>query len=301
VNPASDGFETCDCHSHVYGPYSKFPLSDARTFDPPESTIESLEATWKTCGVSRAVLIQGSAYGNDHRALLDGISRDPENRRGIAIVNSTISDAELNDLHRAGIRGVRFNWVSHLLQKRRGPLSLALSEAALLAKRILSLGWHIEVHVDPECLDMIERLEVAAAQIVVVDHMARLDGSLGLMQAGFQRLLNLLGRPNVWVKLSGPDRLVRREESLSSAMGFVGYLAQEVPDRCIWGLDWPHVNLSRTYSDASLCAFFDEAVSNLDLRMKILSENPARLYGFPTSCQVVEAIGNKDAEGVTRA
>jgi 2-pyrone-4,6-dicarboxylate lactonase len=299
VNRESNEFEITDCHSHVYGPYSTFPLSGNRAFDPPESPIESLEATWRMCGISRAVLIQGSAYEYDHRALLDGISRDPENRRGIAIVRSTITDSELADLHRAGIRGIRFNWVKHLLQKHSAPISSALSEAALLAKRILPLGWHIEVHVDPESLEMIERLVVSPGQIVVIDHMARLDGSLGLMQPGFQRLLNLLKRPSVWVKLSGADRLVRREESLAAAVGFVCYLAQEVPDRCVWGLDWPHVNLSRTYPDAALRNLFDDAVSNLDLRMKVLSENPARLYGFSSS--KMEMNTNKITQGIVKA
>jgi 2-pyrone-4,6-dicarboxylate lactonase len=280
VNRIPTGLEACDCHSHVYGPYWKFPLSESRVFDPPESPIQALEATWTACGISRAVLIQGSAYQYDNRALLDGISRDPENRRGIAIIKSSITDAELQELHRGGVRGIRFNWVGHLLQERNLSRSSALSEAALLAERISHLGWLVEIHVDSQDLNMVERLEVPSKQVVVIDHMARLDSSLGLFQPAFQRLLKLLKRQNIWVKVSGPDRLVRHESSLSAAMGFVCYLANEVPDRCVWGLDWPHVNLSRSYPDSSLRTFFDEAISDPELRLKILAENPTRLYGF---------------------
>ena len=296
----SSGSGICDCHSHVYGPYSKFPLSDARRFDPPESPIEALEATWKACGISRAVLVQGSAHGYDHRALLDGIARDPEGRRGVAVVKSTITDGEIRDLHRRGVRGIRFNWVSHLLQKHDQSSASVLSEAVSLAKRILPFGWHIEVHVDPEGLNMIKRLEVSSGQVVVIDHMARLDGSRGLAQPDFARLLDLLERKNVWVKLSGGDRLAKQGESLSAAIDFISYLARYVPDRCVWGLDWPHVNLTRTYPDLSLRALIDEAIPDLDLRARVLSDNPARLYGFQ-SCGAVETSSSEHTQGVTKA
>jgi 2-pyrone-4,6-dicarboxylate lactonase len=275
-------------------------LASTRTFDPPEAPIEALESVWQACGVSRAVLVQGSAHGFDHRAMLHGVSRDPENRRGIAVVSSSITHAELAELHCAGVRGIRFNWVRHLLRKYNQSSASALSEAASLASHVLPFGWHIEVHVDPEELGMIESLEVSSGQIVVIDHMARLDGSLGLIQPAFDRLIALLERKNVWVKLSGPDRLVRQEESLSAAKVFVSYLAQHVPDRSLWGLDWPHVNLNRTYSDLSLRAFVDEAIPDVDLRMKVLSENPARLYGFaPTGESQIKS--NKPAQGVFKA
>ena len=67
-------FGVCDSHSHVYGPFDKFPLAESRTFTPPESPIESLEAVWSSHGIDRAVLIQGSACGTDHAALLRAIA-----------------------------------------------------------------------------------------------------------------------------------------------------------------------------------------------------------------------------------
>jgi 2-pyrone-4,6-dicarboxylate lactonase len=275
----SSGCEICDCHSHIYGPYDRFPLSDDRPFDPPESPIESLEKVWESCGVSSAVLIQGSAYANNHRALLNGIARDPERRRGVAILQNTVNDAELNDLHGCGIRAIRFNWVKHFLPKNT---SRTLEAATSLASRVFCLGWHVEVHIDPECLELIEQLNLPSGQVVVIDHMARVDASLGLDQPAFRRLLTLLDRENVWVKLSGADRVAAQSSSLHEASAFIGRLAKHAPDRCVWGLDWPHVNLANRRSDVDLRAILDNAIPDVDLRVKILSENPKRLYGFPS-------------------
>ena len=110
-------FGVCDCHSHVFGPFDRFPLSETRSFTPSESAIETLEKVWTELGIDRAVLVQGSAHGYDNRAMLDAIARAPERRRGVALLPSDASDFHLSELHEAGVRGVRFNWVHHLLGK----------------------------------------------------------------------------------------------------------------------------------------------------------------------------------------
>jgi predicted TIM-barrel fold metal-dependent hydrolase len=108
----------------------------------------------------------------------------------------------------------------------------------------------------------------------------------------FKRLLRLLARENVWIKLSGADRVAAQSPSLSAATAFIARLAERAPDRCVWGLNWPHVNLTRRQSDVDLRAIFDKAIPDLDLRAKILSENPARLYGFPGQAAFAAAPKN---------
>jgi len=76
----------CDCHAHVYGPFDRFPLSAQAPFQPPPAPVQALEKLWGAFGVERGVLIQGSAYGQDHRALLAAIVRDRQNRRGVALI-----------------------------------------------------------------------------------------------------------------------------------------------------------------------------------------------------------------------
>ncbi len=52
---------------------------------------------------------------------------------------------------------------------------------------------------------------------------------------------------------------------------------------CVWGLDWPHVNLTTRRSDYELIALLEEAAPEEQTQREIMVENPARLYGFPLS------------------
>ena len=65
----------CDCHAHIYGPFDQFPLAASAPFQPPLAPAQALEERWGAFGVERGVLIQGSAYGRDHRALLAATAR----------------------------------------------------------------------------------------------------------------------------------------------------------------------------------------------------------------------------------
>ena len=267
----------CDCHSHVYGPYDRFPLAVSRTFVPPESPIEALEEVWRQVGVDCAVLIQGSAYATDHAALLHAIARDPDRRRGVAILPYDVEQVELTRLHQAGVRGVRFNWVKHLQP------TTTIDEAEALLYRVQPFGWHGEVHIDAHLLEEVERLTLPDGLPLVIDHMARLDASLGLNQPLFTKLLQLLERDQMWVKLSGADRLTASCSSVRAALPFMKALVQQAPEKCVWGLDWPHVNLNVARSDDELVALLEEAVPDEHARRKIMLDNPAKLYGFPLS------------------
>lgn len=273
-------FGVCDCHSHVYGPFHKFPLAKTRTFTPPESPIESLEAVWSSHGIDRAVLIQGSAYGTDHAALLQAIARDPENRRGLATVAWDVMDDDLAFLDRAGVRAVRFNWAKHLLGKSSLPREALMAKAVELMERVDLLGWHAEVHIDAEDLELVERLSIPSGMVLVVDHMARLDAASEQTQPLLGRLLALLDREQFWVKISGADRLAAECETLESAAPILKAVVREAPHKCVWGLDWPHVNLARKRSESELIRLLESVVPDDATLRTILIDNPARLYGF---------------------
>jgi predicted TIM-barrel fold metal-dependent hydrolase len=58
-------------------------------------------------------------------------------------------------------------------------------------------------------------------------------------------------------------------------------LAEALPDRCLWGTDWPHPNVAGDMpDDGELVDLFFEACPDAALRQRILVDNPARLYGF---------------------
>jgi 2-pyrone-4,6-dicarboxylate lactonase len=275
-------FGVCDCHSHVYGPFEKFPLANTRTFTPLESSIEALEAVWNTHGIDRAVLIQGSAYGTDHAALLQAIARNPERRRGVATVAWDVADEDLAVLDRAGVRAVRFNWVKHLIGKGALTREVLMAKASALMERVNLLGWHAEVHIDAEDLDLLEQVSIPSDMVLVIDHMARLSAS-GQSQPLLSRLMKLLEREQIWVKISGADRVAAECESLDSAAPILKAVIGHAPQKCVWGLDWPHVNLARKRSEDELIRLLESVVPDETTRHSILIDNPAWLYGFPAA------------------
>jgi 2-pyrone-4,6-dicarboxylate lactonase len=275
-----DTFGACDCHSHVFGPFAEFPLSPQRAFDPSESRIEELEKIWDSVGIGRAVLVQGSAHGDDHGGLLAAIARSPKTRRGVALLKSDVTDSILAELHRGGIRAVRFNWIHHLLAKDSRSEQQRLTDAAVLVERTASLGWHVEVHTDIADLDLVTRLSVPKGTPVVIDHMARIDVSASDSSVHLAQLLRVLDDESFWVKISGSDRLTLKSEDLRTALNPMRQILQAVTERCVWGLDWPHVNLGRKRSDEELVELLIEATGDQKSLKRVLVDNPAKLYGF---------------------
>lgn len=273
-------FGVCDCHSHVFGPFREYPLSPKRTFDPPEATIEKLENVWKSLGIDRAVLVQGSAHGNDHAALLAALAYSPETRRGVALLAPDVTESELSKLHQCGIRATRFNWIHHLLGSDNRPEEQRLREATALLERVSPLGWHVEVHIDILDLDLLTRLRVPDPMPVVIDHMARIDGTAPNASDQLAQLLHILEDDRFWVKVSGADRLTTKCADLRPASNTILQILQAAPDRCVWGLDWPHVNLSRRRSDLELANTHLEAADGGTVLEQVMIHNPARLYGF---------------------
>jgi predicted TIM-barrel fold metal-dependent hydrolase len=264
----------CDCHAHVYGPFDQFPLPAQAPFQPPPASVEVLERLWGAFGIERGVLIQGSAYGRDHRALVAAIARDRQNRRGVALVEPTAPDAELKHLHAKGVCGARINFVRHLNRK-------GFDEAACwrVVRRIEPLGWHLELHVDAADLGQIQGLVRESPVDVVIDHMGRVDAALAPIQTPFRALVELAKNPRCWVKLSGADRLAEHG-ALETAVPFARSLAEAAPERIVWGTDWPHVNLKQLSSDEALFRLLAQFAPDESSLTRLLVDNPARLYGF---------------------
>lgn len=263
----------CDCHAHVYGPFVHYPLPIAAPFKPPLASIEVLERLWETFGIERGVIVQGSAYGQDHRALLAAIRRAPENRRGVALMGPDTPDAQLDQLQTSGVRGARMNFVRHLSN------GFDETRCRQLVRRIEPFGWHLEVHVDADGLERLQRFVQESPVNIVIDHMGRVDATRGLNQAPLRALLKLISNPHCWVKLSGADRLAK-QGVLENAVAFARTLIETAPARVVWGSDWPHINLNRSYGDEALFSLLPEIAPDDLSRKRLLVDNPARLYGF---------------------
>jgi predicted TIM-barrel fold metal-dependent hydrolase len=263
----------CDTHVHIWGPFDRFPVAKGAPYTPPERTRDDLVVLHERLGVDRAVIVQTTVYKSDNRAMLDGIARSGGRWRGVALIDEHFTDADFRTLHEGGVRGVRFGFVKHL----GGVPDLALVRRT--AARIAPMGWHLVLHLDagniPEFIDFFGELSLP----VVVDHMGRVPVRDGLDQPPFRILLDLLKRPNWWVKVSGAERISETGPPFADAIPFAQRLIEAAPDRVLWGTDWPHPNVRWEPDEADLVDLLPCFGSAAELQ-RVLVDNPARLYGF---------------------
>jgi predicted TIM-barrel fold metal-dependent hydrolase len=265
---------SCDCHAHIFGPQDQYPYTPNRSYTPPEASIAAYRRMLAALGFERGVIVQPSVYGTDNRCTRDAVVASGGKWRGVAVVETAISDSELAQLHAAGFRGVRIN----LLFK--GGLQLDALER--IAHAIEPLGWHLQLLLDgrdlPHLAERLKRLPVD----FVVDHMGHMPASLGVAHPGFQTLVALLRGGNCWVKLSGPYRISSKPQPYDDVVPFARALVETAPDKLVFGTDWPHPSITVPMpQDAGLLDLLPTWVPDEATRRRILVENPARLYDFP--------------------
>lgn len=277
----------CDCHVHVFDP-ARHHYAGERSYTPEPALVGDLRVLHRRLGIERVILVQPSVYGTDNACMLDALRQlGPQRARGIAVVDvHAISDGELERLHEAGVRGVRLN-----LRVQGGTLESARHQISA-ARRVLALpGWGLQVHASLDTtvslLDDFFRL----GSPVVLDHYAGGPmpdpGSAELLG----RLLAGVRMASVYVKLSAPYRIWKGAEG--SADDLARLLWQCVPDRIVWGSDWPHTGGSggkgrspdaiEQFREVDNDAVLQSVLACLpdeDARHRLLVRNPAALYGF---------------------
>jgi len=267
-----------DCHAHVCGPALEFPYADERIYTPPDATLAQYESLLNMLGVDRAVLVQPSVYGTDNRAMLAALTSNPNKFRGIAVIDPQISDAQLESMHHAGVRGIRCNVVD-VADKSKG---LPINVLTAIAKRIKPFGWHLELlaHVN-EYPDLAKTFSNFPVDLVF-GHFGYSHIRHGVNDAGFQGLLELLREQKAWVKMTGPYRICDGDFPYTDMRAFNDEVIQANSKRLIWGSDWPHVMVKKHMPhDADLCDLLGSWIADPSLRKTILSDNPCMLYEYP--------------------
>ena len=268
----------CDAHCHIFGPAGRYAFSPTRTYTPPDSGIDRFEELQQTLGLERAVFVQASCHGTDNSAMLDALRRGGGRYGGVAMIDESFSDDDLADLHQAGVRGIRFNFVAHL----GGAPDLTIFWR--LVHRVAALGWHVVLHFDakdlPAHADLLAKMPVP----YVIDHMARVPAAAGLGQESFQYLLQLVAEdPNCWVKISCAERLTEGKRApYNDVIPFAQALIAAAPERMLWGTDWPHPNLAIMPDEGELLDLLASYAPEEKLRSMILVDNPTKLYDFKT-------------------
>lgn len=268
--------KACDAHMHLFGPTDQFPLSPTRAYDPPPhgALVEDFVKLQATLGFERAVLVQPSNYGTDNSALVEAIAGARDRWLGVAVVDESFDAGALRALREAGIRGARFNFVSHL---GAGP---DLDKVRRVLDAIAPLGWNGQFHIEGTGMTDFAKFFEEAPVTVVVDHMGRTGAANGLDYEPFQALLEFVRNGKCWVKVSGVDRITAKGSPFADAVPFANALVEANPDRCVWGTDWPHTNQKAIPRDELLVDLIPEIATTDEKRRKLLVDNPAKLYGF---------------------
>lgn len=265
----------CDTHVHVFGPHKVFPFAENRPFTPADAPKEKLFALHAMLGIERCTIVQSTCHGFDNRVVADAIAAKHGDYCGVALLPTTVEDAELRRLDALGFCGVRFNFMRHLGK------GAGIEEAIAFGDRLAKLGWHLQVHFESSLIGELAPWLKHSAVPVVIDHMGRVDASLGLDQPAFRQLLGLMRDEKFWVKVSGSERISRKASPWEDAIPFARKLVAEFPERTLWGSDWPHPNLPAIPDDGVLVDLISEIAPSESQRRALLVDNPRRLYRFP--------------------
>jgi predicted TIM-barrel fold metal-dependent hydrolase len=277
----------CDCHVHTFDPQS-FPYSPSRPYTPEPVSVEELRALHRALHMDRVIVVQTTVYGTDNAGVLDAMKQLGPRARGVAVIDDKAPDSALDEMDRAGIRGIRLNL------ETSGQTDPAVGRQRFQAavERIKNRKWHIQIYTRLSVIEGIKDQVAAAPMPVVFDHFAGTQAQPGVDQPGFHSLLSLVQTGKAYVKISAPYRSSTLAPDYSDVAPIAKAMIAANPRQILWGSDWPHPGLPVPgRNNSEITPFFqidDGRVLNLlptwapdaATRKTILVENPAKLYGF---------------------
>jgi predicted TIM-barrel fold metal-dependent hydrolase len=255
-----------DAHVHVFD--ASAPVREGH-YTPSTRSLAEIEAIAADHGIGHLVLVQPSVYGTDNTVLLRALRERPGRHRGVAVVDASVSDAELDAMHAAGVRGARINLVS--------PVGNGDEALLALAPRMAERGWHAQWYVRSRQLPHLAALQRRTGMTFVLDHLAGI--AVGTSEEAHWSALAELAAQGAWLKLSGWYRLGCGEPYCEIAP-LIRRAAALFENRLVWGSDWPHTSLA--YDPAPRHASLLEPVSfalGEAATQAVLDIHPAVLYG----------------------
>ena len=271
-----------DAHCHVFGPGAQYPFAAERKYTPCDASAAQLFALRDHLGFARNVIVQATCHGADNSAMLAALRASEGRARGVATVRRDVTDAALQEMHAAGVRAVRFNFVKRLVD------FTPKDELLEIAARIAPLGWHVVIYFEAVDLPELWDFFTALPTTVVVDHMGRPNVSQPVDGPEFELFVKFMRQhPNVWSKVTCPERLSvtgpkalnGESQAYRDVVPFARRLVDNFPDRVLWGTDWPHPNLKDHMPDDGLLVDFIPAIATTPaLQQQLLVDNPMRLY-----------------------
>jgi predicted TIM-barrel fold metal-dependent hydrolase len=279
----------CDAHTHIFGDPGRFPFTASRTYTPEPASVDEMRRLHRALHVDRVVIVQPSVYGTDNACTVDALKQLGSRARGIAVIDDKTSDAALDEMNRAGVRGIRVNL------ETAGVTDPAAAGQRIdaAAARARTRRWHLQINTRLSVIAAV-RERISAARIpVVIDHFGGAQASLGTGQPGFADLVLLVRTGAAYVKISGAYRSSTQAPDFPDATPLAKALIAANPRRILWGTDWPHPDSARVpgrkSTDLAPLLQIDDGrlINQLPVwapdaaqRTLILVDNPAELYGF---------------------
>jgi 2-pyrone-4,6-dicarboxylate lactonase len=276
------------CHVNSNG-MTPFPWSDDRKYDPAFAPWRKLEELDNRLGFSREVIVAATCHGTDNAYMLNALKRAKGRAMGVAFVDKNISDEGLAELDAAGVRGVRYSYVKRLTNPPppEEMVDMANRLQRLRKQGTLKADWHIDLYCEPADLANLAAHIKAIPIPLVFDHMAVPAVSKGVQDSDFQFFVRLLrDKTDCYAKVTCPERLTSssKPEDWRQALPFAQLLAEEFPDRVIFGTDWPHPNMKEGQmpNDGALLNhwIWEIAGKNSSELKRLLVDNPRQLFNF---------------------
>jgi 2-pyrone-4,6-dicarboxylate lactonase len=266
---------TVDTHTHIFGPAAKYPYAENRSYTPPEAPLAAFRDLHAKISCDRAVIVNASVHGTDHRVMTDAIAESGGLYKGIANVPDAITVKEMEALKAAGVCGCRFTFL-----KRLGGIK-DMGVFQRIARQAADIGWHLDVYLETGTIAEFAPILSALPTPYVIDHMGTIQVSRGLDDADFKALLALQARDEkCWIKITGFERASAAGKPFHDAVPFAKALVAGAPDRVLWGTDWPHPNVKVMPNDGETVDLVPLYAPDEPTQRKLLVENPTRLFGF---------------------
>jgi predicted TIM-barrel fold metal-dependent hydrolase len=279
----------CDCHTHIFGNPNQFPLWPGRAYTPEPALPAEMAGLHRALHLDRVVIVTPSVYGVDNSATIYGMKSRGGNARGVAVIDESTRESDLDAMATAGIRGIRLNLAT------AGQIDPATGRERLRAAldRVARRHWHIQIFTNLPMISALRELVRGAPVPVVFDHFGGAQASLGLAQPGFADLVALVRSGKAYVKISGAYRCSTQAPDYTDVAPLAKALIAANAERVIWGTDWPHPDsvtpASGKPTDVTPLLPIDDGrllnqlpvwAPDPAIRKTILVDNPTRLYGF---------------------
>jgi predicted TIM-barrel fold metal-dependent hydrolase len=242
-----------DAHFHIIDP--RFPLIENEGYLPPPYTLADYRKRMARFDVDGGAVVSGSFQGADQSFLRAALAELGPGWVGVTNLPPDATDEQILDLHRCGVRALRFN-----LKRAAGDIVTLTQQA----RRAWDLArWHVELYIDGSTLGSLQPV-ISKLPALSVDH-------LGMSDECLPYLLNLVDR-GAKVKASGFGRVAMNIPSALRRIHAVN------PQALMFGTDLPGIRTRRAFRDSDIGVIADAIGPDM---YRVLDDNARAFYGLP--------------------